>query len=125
MYSLYNTMYFHVCYYCYIVFFLQLPMKLPMKCILLPGDSLARHNGNRFSAFDRDQDSYRWGHCSRGHLMGGFWFHNCKDTTPNALYQWKGYRLNDGSGLLWGSSNLSQLKAIAMKVKRFRANLSN
>ena len=113
--SLYSTIYFHACYYCYIVYILQ----LPIKSNLLSGDSLANHNGQRFSTFDRDQDAWSWGHCNQDHKWGGFWFHRCTNANTNGRYQWKNYRVNDGSGLNWSGWTVSSLKAISMKVRRF------
>ncbi|XP_031418017.1 microfibril-associated glycoprotein 4-like [Clupea harengus] len=82
------------------------------------GDSLANHNGQRFSTFDRDQDAWYWGQCNQDHKWGGFWFHHCTNANTNGRYQWKNYRVNDGSGLNWSGWTVSSLKAISMKVRR-------
>ncbi|XP_063338329.1 microfibril-associated glycoprotein 4-like [Pelmatolapia mariae] len=49
-------------------------------------DSLTYHNGEKFSTFDKDQDSSST-NCAKLH-MGGFWFKDCQEANPNRIYTW-------------------------------------
>ncbi|KAF4118005.1 hypothetical protein G5714_000056 [Onychostoma macrolepis] len=46
-------------------------------------DSLSYNDGQKFSTFDKDQDSSN-NNCARLHL-GAFWYNNCHGTNPNGL----------------------------------------
>ncbi|KAL2099816.1 hypothetical protein ACEWY4_004210 [Coilia grayii] len=50
------------------------------------GDSLAYHNGQKFSTLDKDQDSSGY-HCARLYL-GAFWYNGCHYANPNGVYRW-------------------------------------
>ncbi|XP_053086134.1 microfibril-associated glycoprotein 4-like isoform X4 [Pangasianodon hypophthalmus] len=82
------------------------------------GDSLATNNGQKFSTFDKDQDSYGGGNCAKSYL-GAFWYNQCHHANPNGIYLWG----KDGTifaiGNVWyhwkGYDN--GLKFIAMKIR--------
>uniref|UniRef100_A0A672G452 Microfibril associated protein 4 n=1 Tax=Salarias fasciatus TaxID=181472 RepID=A0A672G452_SALFA len=48
------------------------------------GDSLAYHDGMKFSTFDRDQDASN-SNCAQ-RFLGGFWYNMCYHTNPNGIY---------------------------------------
>ncbi|KAK7886353.1 hypothetical protein WMY93_025974 [Mugilogobius chulae] len=50
------------------------------------GDSLKIHNNQKFSTFDRDQDTHG-SNCARL-CFGGFWFADCYAANPNGVYMW-------------------------------------
>ncbi|XP_028424413.1 microfibril-associated glycoprotein 4 [Perca flavescens] len=82
------------------------------------GDSLSYHNGQKFSTFDRDQDSSDTRNCARSNL-GAFWYKSCYSTNPNGVYRWG----NDSSlssvgvdWVQWKGRNYS-LKTISMKIR--------
>ncbi|XP_054483055.1 microfibril-associated glycoprotein 4-like [Anoplopoma fimbria] len=50
------------------------------------GELLSSHSGQKFSTFDKDQDSYA-GNCARLYL-GAFWYSSCHYTNPNGVYRW-------------------------------------
>ncbi|XP_041934268.1 microfibril-associated glycoprotein 4-like isoform X1 [Alosa sapidissima] len=78
------------------------------------GDSLTYANGEKFSTFDKDQDS--WGNNCALTRRGGFWFKSCQYTNPNGLYLWG--EVTD-IGLHWyhWKSNYYSLKSISMKMR--------
>jgi len=49
------------------------------------GDSMAYHNGMKFTTKDRDQDKSSRGSCSKSYDNGGWWFNFCHRTYPNGL----------------------------------------
>ncbi|KAI3365142.1 hypothetical protein L3Q82_010116, partial [Scortum barcoo] len=51
------------------------------------GDSLSYHSGQKFSTFDKDQDSWLSGNCAKQHL-GAFWYKTCHYANPNGVYRW-------------------------------------
>ncbi|KAI8126138.1 hypothetical protein FF38_08404 [Lucilia cuprina] len=48
------------------------------------GDSLSKHNGYKFSTYDRDNDDTS-GNCAK-HFSGAWWYHSCYDSNLNGLY---------------------------------------
>ncbi|XP_039644735.1 microfibril-associated glycoprotein 4-like [Perca fluviatilis] len=81
------------------------------------GDSLATHNGMKFSTFDKDQDNYG-GNCARSYL-GAFWYNGCGHTNPNGIYRWGADGTISYVGVEWvhwKGYNYS-LKTISMKVR--------
>ncbi|XP_052402978.1 microfibril-associated glycoprotein 4-like [Carassius gibelio] len=84
------------------------------------GESLLYHDGEKFSTFDKDQDSYE--HNCAGLHLGAFWYKNCHGTNPNGVYLW-GKTPNTNFfaiGDVWQSwKGLDVgLKSIRMKIKR-------
>ncbi|XP_061564332.1 microfibril-associated glycoprotein 4-like isoform X1 [Cololabis saira] len=81
------------------------------------GDSLSYHNGQKFSTFDKDQDS--WGtNCARSRL-GAFWYNACYHANPNAVYRWGVDATINYVGVewyTWKGRNYS-LKTISMKIR--------
>ncbi|CAK6982475.1 microfibril-associated glycoprotein 4-like [Scomber scombrus] len=82
------------------------------------GDSLSGHNGQKFSTFDKDQDSSSY-NCARQYL-GAFWYHyGCHTTNPNGVYRWGADATIHGVGVewsLWKDYNYS-LKTFSMKIR--------
>ncbi|KAF1373437.1 hypothetical protein PFLUV_G00238850 [Perca fluviatilis] len=81
------------------------------------GDSLSFHNRQRFTTFDKDQDSYS-GNCARLSL-GAFWYNNCHHANPNGVYRWGADSTVSHVGVEWISFkgyNYS-LKTISMKIR--------
>ncbi|KTF82087.1 hypothetical protein cypCar_00042743 [Cyprinus carpio] len=80
------------------------------------GDSLSGHNDQKFSTFDKDQDT--WGNnCAKYHL-GGLWYYSCLNANPNGLYLWKEDSLHSTIGVVWLNWKNNSLKSIIMKLKR-------
>ncbi|XP_060754314.1 microfibril-associated glycoprotein 4-like [Neoarius graeffei] len=82
------------------------------------GDSLATNNGQKFTTFDKDQDSNAGGNCAKSYL-GGFWYNQCHYANPNGIYLW------GRDGTYFAIGNVWQhwkgydygLKYIAMKIR--------
>ncbi|XP_017541215.1 microfibril-associated glycoprotein 4-like [Pygocentrus nattereri] len=82
------------------------------------GDSLAYHNGQKFSTFDRDQDTDVNRNCAKTYL-GAFWYNICHSTNLNGIYLWGrdgtiyaiGNVWYDWKGIDYG------LKSITMKIR--------
>ncbi|XP_029954065.1 microfibril-associated glycoprotein 4-like isoform X1 [Salarias fasciatus] len=80
-------------------------------------DSLKRHNGQKFSTFDRDQDNSEES-CARK-FMGAFWYNNCLHANPNGLYLWGSHDTLFAGGMEWyhwKGFNYS-LKGIRMMIR--------
>ncbi|XP_059156088.1 ficolin-1-like [Physella acuta] len=61
------------------------------------GDALTKlHNDQKFSTFDRDNDTEEKDHCAR-HFNGGWWYSDCHEANLNGL--WKSDE--SGKGLIW------------------------
>ena len=62
------------------------------------GDAMPKHNGQQFSAKDRDTTT---SNCVKNGGWGGWWYENCKLANPCGKYY-----SDDGShldGILWGT----------------------
>ncbi|XP_039670966.1 microfibril-associated glycoprotein 4-like isoform X1 [Perca fluviatilis] len=82
------------------------------------GDSLiSRHNGQKFSTFDKDQDPWG-GNCARLH-MGAFWHGVCHYTNPNGIYLWGADSTVFAVSVSWWSwkGHDYSLKSISMKIR--------
>ncbi|KAF3702233.1 Microfibril-associated glycoprotein 4 36 kDa microfibril-associated glycoprotein [Channa argus] len=82
------------------------------------GDALTYHNGQKFSTFDKDQDSYP-NNCAKS-FMGAFWYNSCHFANPNGAYRWGADSTLYAVGVEWyqwkGHHGYS-LKAISMKIR--------
>ncbi|XP_067433449.1 microfibril-associated glycoprotein 4-like isoform X3 [Thunnus thynnus] len=81
------------------------------------GDALIHHNGQKFTTFDKDQDSSS-NNCAQLYL-GGFWYNNCFHANSNGLYRWGAYSTLSYTGVdwyQWKGWNYS-LKTIGMKIR--------
>ncbi|CAK6984577.1 microfibril-associated glycoprotein 4-like [Scomber scombrus] len=81
------------------------------------GDSLNHHNGQKFSTFDKDQDSHS-GNCARKYL-GAFWYNDCHRANPNGVYRWGADATIYAVGVewkFWKGWDYS-LKTISMKIR--------
>ncbi|KAI5091247.1 microfibril-associated glycoprotein 4 [Silurus meridionalis] len=82
------------------------------------GDSLELSNGQKFSTFDKDQDSNEEGNCAKSYL-GAFWYNKCHHANPNGIYLW------GRDGTLFAIGNVWYhwkgydygLKSITMKIR--------
>ncbi|XP_028424410.1 microfibril-associated glycoprotein 4 [Perca flavescens] len=84
------------------------------------GDSLSYHNGEKFSTFDKDQDSSTTTttNCAKLYL-GAFWYKSCYNANPNGVYRWGADSTISGVGVSWHQwkgINYS-LKTISMKIR--------
>ncbi|XP_030635465.1 microfibril-associated glycoprotein 4 [Chanos chanos] len=82
------------------------------------GNSLITHNGQKFSTFDRDQDTHSTLNCARS-FLGAFWYSNCHDTNPNGVYLWGSDGTHYAIGVEWSSwkGRSYSLKKISMKIR--------
>ncbi|XP_031418077.2 microfibril-associated glycoprotein 4-like, partial [Clupea harengus] len=80
------------------------------------GDSLAYHNGQKFTTFDKDQDSHS-GNCADT-FFGGYWYDECHVSNPNGLYLW-GNTSHSAVGVNWRAFKgyHYSLKSITMKIR--------
>ncbi|KAM4524852.1 microfibril-associated glycoprotein 4-like isoform 1-T4 [Odontesthes bonariensis] len=81
------------------------------------GDGLLRHNGMKFSTFDKDQDIWS-GNCAKS-FLGGWWYDQCHSANPNGVYRWGADKTLYAVGVewkLWKEHDYS-LKAISMKIR--------
>lgn len=58
-------------------------------------DSMSFHNNQKFSTFDKDQDTQLNGNCAQT-FKGGWWFRDCHYSNLNGIYYNDGPRHNDG-----------------------------
>ncbi|XP_074519934.1 microfibril-associated glycoprotein 4-like [Halichoeres trimaculatus] len=81
------------------------------------GDSLAHHNGNKFSTFDRDQDAHP-SNCAKM-FLGAFWYGKCLDANPNGVYRWGADGTIFAVGVEWEhwKGHDYSLKSISMKIR--------
>ena len=79
------------------------------------GDCLgARHNGQMFSTFDKDNDSNLGGNCAE-HFSGGWWFFRCLYSNLNGM--WRSKEIN--TGLIWMAvADKQSLDASVMKIRK-------
>ncbi|XP_070782788.1 microfibril-associated glycoprotein 4-like [Enoplosus armatus] len=82
------------------------------------GDSLSGHSGQKFSTFDKDEDTWDEGSCARSYL-GGFWYTHCHSANPNGVYRWGADGTLYAVGVEWSSwKNYDySLKTISMKIR--------
>ncbi|KAL3968223.1 lipid phosphate phosphatase-related protein type 3/4 [Sarotherodon galilaeus] len=81
------------------------------------GDALSYHNRQKFSTFDKDQDSWPE-NCAKLYL-GAFWYNNCHHANPNGVYRWGADGTIFAAGVEWyhwKGYNYS-LKTISMKIR--------
>ncbi|CAM4458313.1 unnamed protein product [Leuciscus chuanchicus] len=82
------------------------------------GDSLTYHNGQKFSTFDKDQDSSDTNCAKR--FLGGFWYNTCHYANPNGVYLWGEDPTIFAIGDVWyhwKTSHAVGMKTISMKIK--------
>ncbi|XP_047464162.1 microfibril-associated glycoprotein 4-like [Mugil cephalus] len=63
------------------------------------GDALSSHNEQKFTTFDKDQDSWS-GNCARM-FLGAFWYKACHKANPNGVYRSGKDGTIFGVGLEW------------------------
>ncbi|KAF1373420.1 hypothetical protein PFLUV_G00238680 [Perca fluviatilis] len=80
-------------------------------------DALSRHNGMKFTTFDKDQDTSA-GNCARSYL-GAFWYAACHNTNPNGIYRWGADSTLYAVGVEWATwkGHDYSLKTISMKIR--------
>ncbi|KAK3510899.1 hypothetical protein QTP70_024375 [Hemibagrus guttatus] len=82
------------------------------------GDSMATNNNQKFSTFDKDQDSHETGNCAKSYL-GGFWYSQCHNANPNGIYLWGEDATHYAIGNVWQAwkGYGYGLKYITMKIR--------
>ncbi|XP_059409090.1 microfibril-associated glycoprotein 4-like [Carassius carassius] len=83
------------------------------------GDSLTQHNGQKFTTFDKDQDSSSV-NCAK-HYLGAFWYKSCHYANLNGVYLWGEDPTIFAIGNVWYSwnNNLAVgMKFTSMKIRR-------
>lgn len=78
---------------------------------------MATNNEQKFSTFDKDQDSDT-GNCAKRYL-GAFWYSQCHHANPNGIYVWGQYDNYYAIGNVWNhwKGYYYGLKYIAMKIR--------
>uniref|UniRef100_A0A3B3VIV5 Fibrinogen C-terminal domain-containing protein n=1 Tax=Poecilia latipinna TaxID=48699 RepID=A0A3B3VIV5_9TELE len=81
------------------------------------GDSLASHNREKFTTFDKDQDKWS-GNCAKTYL-GAFWYNTCHHTNPNGVYRWGADKTLFAVGVEWYNwkGYDYSLKSFSMKIR--------
>ncbi|MEQ2203915.1 hypothetical protein XENOCAPTIV_005280 [Xenoophorus captivus] len=81
------------------------------------GDSLSHISGQKFSTFDKDQDTWEK-NCAQT-FIAGFWFSDCHSANPNGVYRWGADNSLYAIGVEWISwkGRGYSLKAISMKIR--------
>ncbi|XP_034049305.1 microfibril-associated glycoprotein 4-like isoform X2 [Thalassophryne amazonica] len=81
------------------------------------GDSLAHHNGCKFSTFDKDQDI--WSKSCAKVFYGGFWYGSCHYANPNGVYRWGSDKSVYATGVVWATwkGYYYSLKSIHMQIR--------
>lgn len=89
---------------------------LLVYCVFV-GESLIYHSGQKFSTFDKDQDSWP-GNCARS-FLGAFWYNKCHTANPNGVYRWGADKTIYAVGVEWSKwkGHDYSLKAISMKIR--------
>ncbi|XP_051760748.1 microfibril-associated glycoprotein 4-like isoform X2 [Ctenopharyngodon idella] len=82
------------------------------------GDSLSDHNDQKFSTFDKDQDSNA-DNCAQ-EFLGAFWYKHCLKANPNGVYLWGEDDTHLSIGVVWSTwkNYAVSMKSISMKIKR-------
>ncbi|KAM9454528.1 microfibril-associated glycoprotein 4-like [Clarias gariepinus] len=82
------------------------------------GDSLETSNGQKFSTFDKDQDTNEEGNCAKSYL-GAFWYNKCHHANPNGIYLWGRDATHFAIGNVWYHWKAYDygLKFITMKIR--------
>ncbi|XP_036419538.1 microfibril-associated glycoprotein 4-like isoform X2 [Colossoma macropomum] len=82
------------------------------------GDSLATSNGQKFSTFDKEQDSSMDRNCAKSYL-GALWYNNCHQANPNGIYLWGKDGTHFAIGNVWyhWKGYDYGLKSISMKIR--------
>jgi hypothetical protein len=85
--------------------------------IIFSGDSMAFHNGRKFSAKDKDVDVSKK-NCAQTY-KGGWWYAACHNANLNGLYL-KGEHTSYGDGVNWDHLKgcYYSLKGTTMMVRR-------
>ncbi|XP_047465663.1 microfibril-associated glycoprotein 4-like [Mugil cephalus] len=81
------------------------------------GDALTYHDGQKFSTFDKDQDSWP-GNCARS-FLGAFWYNTCFNANPNGIYRWGADKTLFAVGVEWSQwkGYDYSLKSISMMIR--------
>ena len=82
------------------------------------GNSMARHNGMKFSTKDHDQDLGTPHSCATA-FKGAWWYQNCHDSNMNGQYL-GGPHLTYADGINWREAKgyYYSMKTTVMKVRR-------
>ncbi|XP_013418506.1 fibrinogen-like protein 1 [Lingula anatina] len=77
-------------------------------------DGFSKHEGNKFSTYDNDNDSWSEYHCAKD-WKGGWWYNNCWYVILNGPY----YNETDVKykGISWNEWKSEQLKKVEMKIR--------
>ncbi|XP_071953800.1 fibrinogen-like protein A [Antedon mediterranea] len=79
------------------------------------GDSMAFHNGQQFTTYDRDNDKRGSRNCAE-QFKGAWWYYSCYHSNLNGLYLTPGTHNN--TGINWEKTFDRGLKTTVMMVKR-------
>ncbi|KAK5598950.1 hypothetical protein CRENBAI_001509 [Crenichthys baileyi] len=90
---------------------LGVPLRLTYR------DSFSPHNGQKFSTFDKDQDTWNE-NCARK-FVGAFWYTDCHSANPNGIYRWGADNSLYAVGVVWSpwKGYDYSLKSISMKIR--------
>ncbi len=83
------------------------------------GDSLASHNGMKFSTTDNDRDSLKDINCAEM-TKGGWWYKNCHDSNLNGLYYKNGKLASHvPDGIIWQHwlGDSTSLKTVVLAIR--------
>ncbi|XP_053332840.1 microfibril-associated glycoprotein 4-like [Clarias gariepinus] len=82
------------------------------------GNSMATNNGQKFSTFDKEQDTHTQLNCAKSYL-GAFWYSQCHNTNPNGIYLWGRDDSRYAIGNVWQhwKGYHYGLKYISMKIR--------